>query len=97
MIPKLKKIDATLETRDIWAALIEKNRAQNKRVLNDAVYMQTLLQSQLKNVKYGEEISETEPREKLFKLNNIWNYKIELELYDIMTNLQIQNSGELAK
>ena len=43
VIPKLKKIESTIETRDTWAALIERNRAQNERVLSEAAEMQKLL------------------------------------------------------
>ena len=47
LIPQLKKIEATIETRDIWAGLVEKNRVQNEKAVNDAAEMQSLLRSQL--------------------------------------------------
>ena len=87
LIPKLKHIAATVETRDLWATLIEKNRVRYERAMNDAAGMQALLRSQLQEVKRGEEMTKQCTPELLEQQKSYFNAKVSSELLDALLKL----------
>ena len=87
LIPKLKKLEASVETRDIWKALVDKNRSQNESALSAAAEMQSLLHSQLRDAKQGEEMTQEYAANEFKKATTLWNIKVENEILDKLIEL----------